>query len=1414
MKDLEGAAVSRGNGTGGGVEERPWVPEVPASADVPRRDPLVRRFYTREGQDPFETVEYELRTVRITDPDGRVVFEMDGVEVPRTWSQLATDIVASKYFRKAGVPGRGHEWSVRQVIRRVAHTIRLAGEEQGGYFGTPEEAQAFEDELTYMLLHQVGAFNSPVWFNCGLWHAYRIDGSGGNWYWDLRTNQVEMTRTAYERPQCSACFIQSVEDDLMSIFELVKNEARVFKYGSGTGSNYSKIRGSMEKLSGGGTSSGLMSFLEVFDRAAGATKSGGTTRRAAKMVILDIDHPEVEDFILWKVREEEKAWALIRAGYPADFNGEAYRTVSGQNSNNSVRIPDEFMHAYLHDGTWSTRLRTTGEVWKTYRARDLMRMIAYAAWRCADPGVQFDTTINRWNPCPNTGRINATNPCVTGDTLVATDEGWRRIDALVGQTVRVIGADGQPHLVTRVFPTGRQPVLEVRTRWGYKFRATEDHPVLTPRGDVPVRDLRPGDRVFLRGPGFGRVGLPERLAEAIGLAVGDGCLTRAYVQGREQEYVILTVQEAEAGVLEAIAQEVGPQKRLRQAVGSVVGDDAPPVTRTSTGCRLTIGSRPVVDLFKRWAVLDGGPERKRFTPAVFELDKPSLAAVLRGLFTADGTVVDAGDRAQYVVLESTSPELLEQVQLLLLAFGIKSKIDRSESPVPGVHSLRIGRASWGVFEREIGFMPESPKAEALRALDRGVGVDRDRLTDEVVAVRPVGEADVYDLVEPVTHHFVANGVVVHNCSEYIFLDDTACNLASLNLTKFLRDDGTFDVEAYRHAIRVFFLAQEILVDFSSYPTRKIAENSHRLRPLGLGYANLGTLLMLLGIPYDSDEARAWAGALTALLTGEAYAMSARMAARKGPFEEFYKNREPFLRVIQMHRQAAYGIDATKAPAYLVEAARRAWDAALELGQVHGYRNAQATVLAPTGTIGLLLDCDTTGVEPDFALVKFKKLAGGGSFKIVNRAVPEALRRLGYTEAQVQDMLQYLLGHLTFEGAPHINRETLRAKGFTDEEVAQLEARLPQVLDLDGLFVPGVVPEATLQRLGFPPEQYRAPGFRLLEALGWTPRQIQEASDWVCGRQTLEGAPHLRPEHLPVFDCANRCGPYGQRYIDPMGHVRMLAAVQPFLSGGVSKTVNLPKDATVEDIERIYVEAWRMGIKCISVYRDGCKASQPLNTGRKAEEAPTPTEAPVPTSEFPRLQRRRLPKKRYGFTQEARVAGQKIYLRTGEYEDGTLGEIFIDMHKEGAAFRSMLNCFAIAISLGLQYGVPLEEFVDAFVFTRFEPQGPVEGHPHVKFATSIIDYIFRVLGIEYLKRYDLAHVPPEETLKEDPGARPLDREGPPAEAPRSRRPSRRTPAPDPWTAKGPLPRPPARAARGPVGERPAMRPPSVNRPGPS
>ena len=642
----------------------------PTVAPAPSRHAAgvaVERRYTTAGVDPLDRVVYERRSSIITNPDGSIVFKMEGAEIPAAWSQLATDIVISKYFRKAGLFGDKHqgEKSVRQVVYRISHTIRDAGDKFGGYFASKPEADAFEAELSHLLVNQVGAFNSPVWFNCGLWHEYRIEGSGGNWAWDARLDEITETANAYERPQCSACFIQTANDDLMSIYELMKNEARLFKYGSGTGSNFSAIRGRQEKLSGGGTSSGLMSFLEVFDRAAGSTKSGGTTRRAAKMVCLDMDHPEIESFINWKVQEEKKAHALIAAGYSSDFNGDAYHTISGQNSNNSVRVTDDFMSAVMAGGQWQTRFRTTGEVCETLDAKGLWKQIAEAAWACADPGVQYDSTINRWHTCPNTSRINASNPC----------------------------------------------------------------------------------------------------------------------------------------------------------------------------------------------------------------------------------------------------------------------------------------------------------------------------------------------------------------SEYMFLDDSACNLSSVNLTKFLRDDGSFDTEGYRHACRMFFIAQEILVDLSSYPTKGIATNSHDYRPLGLGYANLGSLLMQLGIPYDSDKGRAVAAALTSVMCGTAYRASAEMAASKGPFAGYQKNREPMLRVMNMHRDAAYAIDRDQCPADLYKAACEDWDAAVRLGETFGYRNAQSTVLAPTGTIGLLMDCDTTGIEPDFALVKFKKLAGGGYFKIVNQSVPAALQRLGYSDSERQEIVAYISGTNTLLAAP-------------------------------------------------------------------------------------------------------------------------------------------------------------------------------------------------------------------------------------------------------------------------------------------------------------------------------------------------------------------------------------------------------------
>jgi ribonucleoside-diphosphate reductase alpha chain len=971
------------------------------------------RRFTERGSDPLDQVTWERRSSVITNPDGSVVFKMEGAEIPAGWSQLATDIVVSKYFRKAGLHGKKEvgETSVRQVVYRLAHTIREAGEKFGGYFASTKDADTFESELAYLLVNQYGAFNSPVWFNCGLFHRYGIQGTGGNFAWDSESGNDEAvveTTNAYERPQCSACFIQAIQDDLMGIYELVKSEARLFKYGSGTGTNFSAIRGKQEKLSGGGTSSGLMSFLEVFDRAAGATKSGGTTRRAAKMVCLDMDHPEIEDFINWKVREEKKAQALIAAGYASDFNGDAYHTVSGQNSNNSVRVSDAFMRAATTGGTWETLSRTTGEVVETLSAKDLWKQVAEAAWGCADPGVQYDSTINRWHTCPNTGRINASNPC----------------------------------------------------------------------------------------------------------------------------------------------------------------------------------------------------------------------------------------------------------------------------------------------------------------------------------------------------------------SEYMFLDDSACNLSSLNLTKFLREDGTIDIEAYRHAVRVFFVAQEILVDFSAYPTRSIAQNSHAYRPLGLGYANLGTLLMLRGIPYDSDQGRSLAAALTAIMCGHAYKVSAEMAAAKGPFAGFAKNREPMLRVMGMHRDAAYAIDRDKCPEDLWRAACADWDEAVRLGQSHGYRNAQATVLAPTGTIGLLMDCDTTGIEPDFSLVKFKKLAGGGYFKIVNQSVPEALRRLGYSEHQAQEIVAFVSGTNTLLSAPHVNRASLKARGLTDEDLRKVEAAIPSVFDLSLAFGPWILGEETYDRLGVPMEARARYGFSLLRHLGFSFEEIESANEEIVGRMTVEGAPHLRQEHYAVFDCANRCGKTGKRFLAPMSHVRMMAAVQPFLSGAISKTVNLPNEATVEDVQKIYEEGWKLGLKAVALYRDGCKASQPLSSSssdsKKADSEGAKSE---PLSEAsahvtpllrPTGARMKLPKKRHGFTQEARVGGHKIYLRTGEYLDGTLGEIFIDMHKEGAAFRSLMNCFAMSVSLGLQYGVPLETYVEQFTFTRFEPQGTVDGHDYIKLATSIVDYIFRALGVEYLQRYDLAHVqPPMPTTIEDP-----------------------------------------------------------------
>ena len=1034
----------------------------------------IKRLFTTESHDPFASVEWTRRTSRITNPDGSVVFEMADAEIPASWSQVATDIMVSKYFRKAGVPqydadgapmlnadGQpllGPERSAKQVIHRLAGCWRWWGEENG-YFASAADAQAFYDELVYMLVNQMAAPNSPQWFNTGLAFAYGITGPAqGHFYFDPVAGEVKESPDAYTRPQPHACFIQSVNDDLVGeggIMDLWVREARLFKYGSGTGTNFSNIRGEGEKLSGGGSSSGLMSFLRVGDRAAGAIKSGGTTRRAAKMVTLDLDHPDVEAFISWKADEEKKVAALIAAGYPADFNGEAYATVSGQNSNNSVRVPNSFIEAVKNDGDWDLVGRTSGKVTKTVKARDLWRQIADAAWQCADPGVQFDTTINEWHTSPEAGRINASNPC----------------------------------------------------------------------------------------------------------------------------------------------------------------------------------------------------------------------------------------------------------------------------------------------------------------------------------------------------------------SEYMFLDNTACNLASLNMIKFVdTNTGELDIEAFRHATRIWTVVLEISVLMAQFPSREIAQLSYDFRTLGLGYANLGTVVMLRGLPYDSDEARAFAGAVTAILTGESYAMSAELARELGPFPGYAANAPHMLRVIRNHRRAAYHapeaeyeglsvlpmpIDETKTDASIVAAARESWDQALALGEEYGYRNAQTTLLAPTGTIGLLMDCDTTGVEPDFSLVKFKKLAGGGYFKIANQSIEPALRNLGYSPKQRKAILDYVLGTMTLQNAPAVNRDSLKAKGFTDADLDRVEATLPGTFELGFAFNAWTLGEDALARVGVTMEEASKPGFDLLRRIGFNREQIEAANEVICGTQTVEGAPYLKPEHLAVFDTANKGGKKGTRFIHHMGHILMMAASQSFLSGAISKTINMPHEATIADIEDAYNQSWIHGIKAMALYRDGSKLSQPLSSrsgsdddaeaseeqvaaavseaiaiaqaewekqrtteieravaeARKEWERERAASAPAAAIADHHASRKRLPAKRRGFTQEAKIAGQKVYLRTGEYEDGTLGEIFVDMHKEGAAYRSMLNCFAIAVSKGLQYGVPLEEFVETFTFTRFEPQGMVIGHPNIKTSTSIIDYVFRVLGFEYLGMNDLVHNPPaDDSLK--------------------------------------------------------------------
>jgi len=1063
----------------------------------------VGRVFTKRGENVFDSVTYELRKSAIRNPDGTTVFERKDVEVPDFWSQTATDILAQKYFKRAKVPEcdkngcpvkgskvLGGENSIKQVLNRISGCWSFWGDKYN-FFDSKEDAEAFEDELKYILLHQIAAPNSPQWFNTGLNWMYGISAaSDGHYYFDEEKNQVVLSDDAYARPQPHACFIQSIKDSLMDdggIFDLTKREGRLFKHGSGTGTNFSNIRGRGEPLSGGGISSGLMSFLKIFDSVAGSIKSGGTTRRAAKMVVLDLDHPEILDFIDWKMDEEKKVADMVAGskvcnkeinkimkiaceakdfdpetnpalkleikkalafGVPLNFifralqlakqgkcsmdikvldthfESDAYATVSGQNSNNSVLITNNFFSALESDSSWNLIQRTTGNVHASMPAKFLWDKICFAAWNCADPGVIFGSTVNEWHTCPAIGPIRSSNPC----------------------------------------------------------------------------------------------------------------------------------------------------------------------------------------------------------------------------------------------------------------------------------------------------------------------------------------------------------------SEFFFVDNSACNLASINLKKFLDvDSGEFNVKAFMHTVRLLTIVLEISVLMAQFPSKEIAELTYKTRSLGLGYANIGSLLMLLGKPYDSEDGRALAAGITSLMTAVSYETSAEMAEKFGAFAEFEKNKGPMLRVLKNHRHAAFSesdsvfeglsikpvkFDSALCPKEIVQESRAAWDRALARGEKFGFRNAQVTLIAPTGTIGLLMDCDTTGLEPDFALVKFKKLAGGGYFKIVNQGVPVALKRLGYTDAQIQEIQDYLIGRATLKGCPAIGVEKLKQKKFSDKEIALLEPSFKSAFDVRFVFNKFVLGDAFCKSIGFTDLELNDPNFNMLSKLGFSKKEIEETNKYVCGAMTVEGAPHLKEEHLAVFDCANKCGKYGTRFIPWEAHIKMMSAVQPFLSGAISKTINMPSTATIEEFSKAYLLSWKRMLKSNALYRDGSKLSQPLNAvsgdiaeelisikADDIEEAIGPSQLPKVIEE--KMERKRLPKRRKGLIQEATIGGHKIFIHTGEYDDGSLGELFVSMFKEGSAYGGLMSCFAVAISKALQYGMPLSEFVDSFTFTRFEPSGPVFGHSSIKSCTSILDFIFRLLGYEYLGRTDFVHIKPLDEVKEAP-----------------------------------------------------------------
>jgi len=1308
-----GRAVARvrvsAHGNGNGAEKSARLNHAPGLK-------MERRF-TKPGENVYDTVEWELRDAVITNERGEKVFEQKDVEIPKFWTQLATNVVVSKYFRgHIGTPQR--ERSVRQLIGRVADTMANWGRAMD-YFATEEDAQTFQDELTHILLYQKAAFNSPVWFNVGL--------------------------PDQPRPQGSACFINSVEDTMESILTLAKTEGMLFKYGSGTGTNLSTLRGSREPLQGGGTASGPLSFMRGFDQFAGAIKSGGKTRRAAKMVILDVDHPDIADFITSKEKEEKKAWALIDAGYSGAFNvpGGAYDSVQFQNANHSVRVTDEFMEAYEKDADWHTHAVLSKQITGTYKARELMKMIGESAWVCGDPGMQYDTTINKWHTCKNTDKIYASNPCcITGDTLVAVADGRNAvaIKDLVGMVVPVYAHDlstGKT-TVSRMWNIGVKrhnvPVYRVTLDDGSTFRATDDHLIMLRDGSYRmVRDLKAGVSLM---PFHSKVLTPAKtrtkrryywtgstwhpqyravwqyfngvqpkghhihhsdfnalndLVDNLELMTaeehnrlhgdkmcGDNNPARRGMTTEWRQHISEAVRGAKNGnfgrthseetrrqMREKSAQRwANAEERVRsgqsvkaalekaKAEGRPVGRPrGERFERCCPNCRQNFTTARIEQIFCSLECRYSPMGRQMCGEKTAQKNRGrALSQEHRDKLSISVSVASNSDQKRKAALTSHRNTILKTARLLL---DHNAPISISTWDSLRSQALRFGADRF----------PTSATVAQHFANDEALREEAALFNHKVVSVELDGLEDVYDGTVDVHHNFAIlttaepscvedalnySGLFIHN-SEYMFLNDSACNLASLNLMKFRHPDGELDVEAFKHACRVVITAQEIIVDNASYPTPRIGENSHDYRPLGLGYANLGALLMARGLAYDSDEGRALAGAITAIMTGEAYHQSSIIARDHGwTFPGYAKNREPFLEVMRMHRAAVEDIDSKLVPKDLLAAARKSWDDAIEKGDKYGYRNAQATVLAPTGTIGFLMDCDTTGIEPDIAIVKYKSLVGGGMMKIVNNTVPEALRRLGYTDAQAEKILAYI-----------------------DE------------------------------------------------------------------RDTIEGAPELKPEHLPVFDCAFKPG-NGTRSIHYKGHIRMMAAAQPFLSGAISKTVNLPHEATAEEIVGTYVEGWKLGLKAIAIYRDGSKRTQPLMT-KKADETPAKVEEAVKAeAPAPMVQtilkplRRKLPDERASITHKFSIAGHEGYITVGMYEDGTPGEIFLTMSKEGSTISGLMDAFATAISLALQYGVPLQTLVDKFGHTRFEPSG-ITNNPDIRFAKSIMDYIFRWLGGKFLNR---------------------------------------------------------------------------------